>query len=86
MQYEVAVPASTMADCWSGLLALVYASEGGIDGGVGEDQEGGAGSSSSKQDYGFRTAPLLRFVGKEDGLLSYTGGEHIRVQGLGFRV
>ena len=23
-------------------------------------------------DKGFRTAPLIRFVGKEDGLLSYT--------------
>jgi hypothetical protein len=27
-------------------------------------------------DKGFRTAPLIRFIGKEDGLLSHTGDGH----------
>lgn len=61
-QYEVAVPVATMADCYRGLLKLVY--RGDIDS-VNETQRA--------EDKGFRTAPLIRFVSKEDGLLAYTG-------------
>jgi hypothetical protein len=32
----------------------------------------------SAQDHGFRTAPLFRFVGKEDAILSLTGAANCR--------
>ncbi|KAG1678617.1 hypothetical protein FOA52_012624 [Chlamydomonas sp. UWO 241] len=60
-QYEAAMPVATMADCFRGLLKVVY--DGDID---------GANETKRNSDKGFRTAPLIRFVGQEDGLLAYT--------------
>ena len=51
-----------MADCYRGLLKLVY--RGDID---------SLNETQRAEDKGFRTAPLIRFVSKEDGLLAYTG-------------
>lgn len=61
-QYEVAIPVSHMADCFKGLLDLVY--QGDID---------GLNETLRAQDKGLRTAPLIRLLGQEDGLLSYAG-------------
>ncbi|CAD7703073.1 unnamed protein product [Ostreobium quekettii] len=60
-QYEVAIPFATMADCLAGMLETVY----------GEDIDG-VDPVASSQDRGFRTAPLIRFVSQEEGLLSPT--------------
>ena len=60
-QYEVAVPVDRMADCFEGLMNLVY--DGDLDG---MDEERRA------VDKGFRTAAPFRFVSIEDGLLSPT--------------
>ncbi|GAX78596.1 hypothetical protein CEUSTIGMA_g6035.t1 [Chlamydomonas eustigma] len=61
-QYEVAVPVSTMGDCFKGLLDMVY--EGDID---------SLNETQKAKVKGFRTAPLIRVLGQEDGLLAYTG-------------
>ncbi|GMH42611.1 hypothetical protein BSKO_10530 [Bryopsis sp. KO-2023] len=60
-QYEVAIPVDRMADCMEGLLDVVYG-----DDVLGED------AKKRKLDKGFRTAPLIRFIGKEDAFLSAT--------------
>ncbi|KXZ51873.1 hypothetical protein GPECTOR_11g309 [Gonium pectorale] len=87
-QYEVAVPVSTMADCWQGLLELLY----GADNLDGTSYNGTASPASlpaklavaarangsmligadGRPDYGFRTNPLIRSTGREDALLSLT--------------
>lgn len=59
-QYETAMPLASMADCMAGLLDVVY--------GPGAWDDNGGNNT----DRGFRTAPLLRFIGQEDGLLSLT--------------
>lgn len=58
-QYEVSVPVGSMADCWAGLLELMY----------GDDIDGLNATANATQggepDYGFRTAPLIRLTGAE---------------------
>ncbi|KAG2493001.1 hypothetical protein HYH03_008665 [Edaphochlamys debaryana] len=89
-QYEVAVPVSSMADCWQGLLELLYGADN-LDGQLGRN--GSAASlparlaeaaeangsatvaSSGRPDYGFRSNPLIRLTGSEEALLSATGDQ-----------
>ena len=52
-QYEVAFPASRMKDCWAGLLEVVY----------GDDMDG-KNATRASEDKGFRTAGLVRLLGK----------------------
>ncbi|WIA37270.1 hypothetical protein OEZ86_014213 [Tetradesmus obliquus] len=61
-QYEVSIPLSAMGSCWAKLLDVVY--QGDLQ---------GTNSTIRPLDKGFRTAPLIRFINKEDGLLSHTG-------------
>ncbi|KXZ42034.1 hypothetical protein GPECTOR_218g458 [Gonium pectorale] len=88
-QYDFAVPVSTMADCWQGLLELLY----GADNLDGTSYNGTASPASlpaklkaagksnrtvgpdGRPDYGFRTNPLVRSIGREDALLSAAGDE-----------
>ncbi|EFJ42445.1 hypothetical protein VOLCADRAFT_97460 [Volvox carteri f. nagariensis] len=88
-QLEVAMPVSSMADCWKGLLELLY----GADNLDGTEYNGTASPLSiisksgnntngtsligpdGRPDYGFRSNPLVRTTGNEDGLLSPSGGQ-----------
>ncbi|GLC54135.1 hypothetical protein PLESTB_000827700 [Pleodorina starrii] len=87
-QYEVTMPVSSMADCWQGLLELLY----GADNVDGTAYNGTASPESivtrlmregngtalkgpdGRPDYGFRSNPLVRLTGAETGLLSPSGG------------
>lgn len=60
-QYEIAIPVDRVADCFEGMLEVLY-----------DDDVDGKNETKRAVDKGFRTAPLIRFVGKEDGLLSLT--------------
>uniref|UniRef100_A0A383W2W4 Uncharacterized protein n=1 Tax=Tetradesmus obliquus TaxID=3088 RepID=A0A383W2W4_TETOB len=59
---QVSIPLSAMGSCWAKLLDVVY--QGDLE---------GTNSTIRPLDKGFRTAPLIRFINKEDGLLSHTG-------------
>lgn len=86
------MPVSSMADCWQGLLELLY----GADNLDGTAYNGSASPHSivsllaanknvtngtsltgadGRPDYGFRSNPLIRSTGAEDGLLSPSGGQ-----------
>jgi len=76
-QHEVAVPLSTAADCLAELVRVAAAArELDADGAA----DGGASSPSwarnTTSTTGFFTAPLIRFVGPEDALLSLSGLDH----------
>eukprot|EP00873_Tetraselmis_striata_P012175 jgi/Tetstr1/432439/TSEL_021815.t1 len=62
-QYEVAIPVSTVGRCFKGILQSIY----------GENVD--APFNWTGVDTGFRTANLIRIIGKEDGLLSLTNDE-----------
>ncbi|KAI8472715.1 MAG: hypothetical protein J3K34DRAFT_519583 [Monoraphidium minutum] len=60
-QYEVSFPLSVAADCLGAVLETAYGTDL-----LGEEP------ANRLRDKGFRTAPLIRLVGREDGLLSHT--------------
>eukprot|EP00879_Flechtneria_rotunda_P014556 GHRR01015211.1.p1 GENE.GHRR01015211.1~~GHRR01015211.1.p1 ORF type:complete len:664 (+),score=177.73 GHRR01015211.1:545-2536(+) len=60
-QYEVSVPLAAAGTCWAKLLQVVY--QGDLL---------GTNPAIRALDKGLRTAPLIRFLGAEDGLLSHT--------------
>ncbi|GBF99231.1 L-gulonolactone oxidase [Raphidocelis subcapitata] len=59
-QYEVSMPLAVVGDCFAAVLESAYGAD--ID---------GADAANRTVDKGFRTAPLIRLVGPDDGLLLY---------------
>jgi FAD/FMN-containing dehydrogenase len=70
-QHEVAIPLSTAADCLQELVRVAAAARE-LDAASG----GGDDSGNTTSTTGFFTAPLIRFVGPEDALLSYSNLDH----------
>jgi len=79
-QYEVAMPLSTAADCLEELARVVAAesarARAGRDGRDASPAAPLIAPHNTTSTTGFFTAPLLRLVGPEDALLSYSNLDH----------
>jgi hypothetical protein len=69
-QYEVAIPLSTAADCLREVFKVAAEESAAAA------ANGTAGLANTTSTTGFFTAPLIRFVGPEDALLSYSNLDH----------